>query len=658
MRDDEQSIDSDRRGLVKKILAGTVAGAALAPGSPAATPDVAAAAQAAGSPPARERVDAVSVAREARGEFAPPPEMPPLTADRAGADFMTDAIKKLDLPYLAANPASSLRGLQESLINYGGNRNPTWLTCTHEAVSVGVALGYARASGRPMAAAMKSAVGVQNAAIAIYNAFADRVPMVLLSSTHFDGATRGAHVDWQHSAQDNNAIVRDFTKWDDSPGSLQHFSESLMRGYQVALTPPMGPILLSLDSDLQEAPIRNASELSIPNVTQVRYPVAPTDAIREVAAALVAAEFPVIAPDRYARTDSALPQLVELAELLGAAVIDLGGRFNFPTHHPLNQTYSRVAAITQADYVLSLEPIDIWGLLYEQNDQLVKSTRALVRPDARLVSIGVDWPMRPNYQEFMRYVGDAVRIDADAEATLPLLIEEVRRRIKPADRRRFDARRAKLLQAFSARLAQDRELAAVGWDSSPITTARLCMELWGVLKDVDWTFSSMNYGVLKWPQRLWPFSKPHQSSASPGAGGLGDGVARAIGCALHHGRFGRIVVNIQPDGDFLYTPAALWTAAHHRIPMLTVVHNNRSYHQEIMHLQRVACRLNRSPEHASIGCAISDPDIDYAKLAQSMGVWAEGPISDPAQLAASLRRALGVVQAGQPALIDVLTEPR
>jgi thiamine pyrophosphate-dependent acetolactate synthase large subunit-like protein len=108
----------------------------------------------------------------------------------------------------------------------------------------------------------------------------------------------------------------------------------------------------------------------------------------------------------------------------------------------------------------------------------------------------------------------------------------------------------------------------------------------------------------------------------------------------------------------MYAPGVLWTAAHHRIPILFVMNNNRAYHEEVMHMQRMANRRERGVDRSDIGSSINDPSIDYRQLAQSMGVHAEGPITTPNDLAPAIRRAIATVKNGEPALIDVIMQPR
>ena len=171
---------------------------------------------------------------------------------RPGSDYMVDVIKATGMEYIASNPGSSFRSLQESIINYGGNKKPEFLTCTHEESSVAMAHGYAKASGKPMGILAHGTVGLQHATMAVYNAWCDRVPVMMFAGNFLDADKRRPGVEWYHCVQDPAAIHRDFTKWDDQPVSLQHFAESVMRAYKIATTPPMGPVLITADGDLAE----------------------------------------------------------------------------------------------------------------------------------------------------------------------------------------------------------------------------------------------------------------------------------------------------------------------------------------------------------------------------------------------------------------------
>ncbi len=582
-----------------------------------------------------------------------------LTADRCGADCMVDVVKAIGLEYICANPGSSFRALHESIVNYGGNTSPELITCCHEESSVAMAHGFAKVDGRPIGVMAHGTVGLQHAAMAVYNAYCDRVPVYIIVGNTLDATARRPGVEWSHSVQDAASLVRDFSKWDDTPISLEHFAESAVRAYKLATTPPMGPVLLVADSELQERPLAADFKLRIPKLTASAAPQGDVAAVAEVAKLLVAADNPVIVADRAARTAAGLASLIELAETLQAAVIDQGGRMNFPSRHPLNHSGQSRATLAAADAILGLELTDFWGTVNTYRDQLHRSSRSIVKPGAKTIAITTrELAIKANYQEFQRFPELDVTIAGDAEATLPSLIEAVKRLVT-GDRRRVLAERGKkLAQASQAMTDRARADAGYGWDASPVTTARLSMELWEAIRHDNWTLASYLNPVSGWPMRLWTFEKHYQFIGGSGGAGVGYTAPASVGAALANKKHGRLTVTIQPDGDLMYAPGILWTAAHHHVPLLMVMHNNRAYHQELMHLQRMANRHNRGVDRAHIGTTIADPNIDYAKVAQGLGVHAEGPIESPADLAPALKRAIAVVKRGEPALVDVVTQPR
>jgi acetolactate synthase I/II/III large subunit len=626
--------------------AGVAAAQAQAPAAPAA-----AAGQAAGTTPV------MTMAAEA----TEPGEVQVLgPLERCGSDYMVDVFKSLDFDYICANPGSSFRGLHESIINYGGNKRPELITCTHEESSVGMAHGYFKAEGKPLAVMAHGTVGLQHASMAIYNAWCDRVPVYLILGNHSDAAIRRA-AEWYHGAQDAAAMVRDYTKWDDTPWSLGHFGESAVRAYKVAMTPPMAPVVMVLDGGLQEHPVPAGEHLPIPRLTIPAPPQGESAAVEELARMLVAAESPVLLADRLARTPHGMTLLVELAEALQAGVIDYGSRMNFPSHHPLNQTQRAGAAVVDADVIVGLEVMDFWSTINGLRDQLHRSTRRIAKRTAKLVTITTgDLYIRSNYQDFRRLQDVDLAIAADGEATLPSLIEAVKR-LTTGDRRRvFDERGTTLAAASRAARERARTDASYAFDATPVSTARLCAEVWAQIKDEDWSLVSSYYSpdVGGWARKLWNFDKTYQWLGHAGGGGIGYGLPASVGAALANRRHGRLSVAIQTDGDLMYAPGALWTAAHHKIPLLSVMHNNRAYHMEVMHVQRMCNARNRGIDRGILGSELSNPNIDYATLARSMGVYAEGPIESPSDLGPALRRAIEVVKRGEPALVDVVTQVR
>src|SRR3954468_7103224 len=250
-------------GRRRFLKSAAVTGAALVGGATAG-------AEPQSAPPARPAAGtAATLSRE-----ADPAGVELLTTDRPGGDFMVDVLKTLDLEYVAANPGSSFRGLHESIVNYGGNRAPEFITCCHEESSVAMAHGYFKAEGKPMAVLVHGTVGLQHAAMAIYNAYCDRVPVYVMAGNTLDATMRRPGVEWAHSVQDAAAMVRDFVKWDDLPWSRPPSAGSAIRAYKIAMPPPMMPVMLVLDGGLQEDPVSEevGSRLRVPKLARASAP--------------------------------------------------------------------------------------------------------------------------------------------------------------------------------------------------------------------------------------------------------------------------------------------------------------------------------------------------------------------------------------------------
>jgi len=638
----------DRRGFLKK--AATLAGTGAVARAVATTTAVGATADAsvAGAAPPSQQLHTVQIASRDAEQGTPRPDG--TTQTSCGSDFMVDVLRGLGVEYVAAIPGNTFKGLHESIINYGMTTAPALelISCMHEEISVAISHGYAKIAGKPMACMMHSTVGLQHGAMALYNAWADRVPIFAIVGAQLDASKRGGYVDWAHSVFDGPALVRDFTKWDDTPISLRHFAESATRAHKFSMTPPYGPTVLAVDQELQEDALKGAEVPAIPHEPQIAAPRGDDGAVIETARLLVAAENPLLVADRAARTAAGMRLLVELAEELQAPVIDIYGRMNFPWRHPLNQTRRQVQLVGNADVILGLELTDFWGV-----------TGNRLAPGAKRISISAgDLYMKSNYQDFDRFTPVDLAIAADAETTLPALIEAVRKLITPKRRAVFKARGAQFAQDHQETLEQSRAAAAVGWDLQPITTARLCAEVYEQIRSEDWALCNGTVFQNYWPQQLWTANNHYQYIGDAGAYGLGYLPGASVGAALAHRKHGRLAVAIGGDGDLMFSPGALWTAAHHRIPLLYVVHNNRAYHQEVMYVQMMAARRQRGIDRAHIGNAITDPNVDFAKLAAGMGVYSEGPITDPRDLGPALQRAVAVVKRGEPALVDVIAQGR
>ena len=621
-----QSRSVDRRRFLRGAAAGA-AGAAIMGGRPLG---------ASSAPPARPAAlppTEAALARETQA-IQRTPAVESYIVETPASDHMVDVLRALDLEYCTSNPGSSFDGLQESIVNYGDNRMPELLTCLHEESAVAMAHGYAKVEGKPMMALLHSTVGLQHATMAIYNAYADRVPVYIVVGLDNDGPVAA------HNAIDIAAMVSDFVKWDHQPDSLGQFGQSAVRAYTLATTPPMAPVLLVLDAKLQKAPLEGAP--SVPRPSPPRFPSADTGSVKEIARLLVEANNPRITAGQAARTQKGINLLVELAELLQAPVNGLTNRLNFPSRHPLAGSGTGLP-----DLVLNLEPAGR-GALPGQTD----GTTITISASEFLVT--------SNYNVRGGRRGADIIVAADAQATLPALIEEVRRLVTADRRRFFDERGRRYASAHARRRRRTIADARHGWDAKPVSLARVAAELWPLIKDHEegWSFVSPQRFLGGWPGKLWDMTKSYHFIGAHGAGGMGYGAPAAVGAALANRKHGRISINIQGDGDLNYAPGVLWTAAHHRIPLLTIVANNRAYHQELMYLQLQCAARNRGVDRARIGTTIEDPNIDYAQMAKAYGMYAEGPIENPSDLGPALRRTVDRVKAGEPALLDVLTQPR
>lgn len=565
--------------------------------------------------------------------------------EHPASDFMVDVLKKLDLEYVAANPGSSFEGLHESILNHGGNRMPEILTVLHEEAGAAIAHGYAKAAGKPMMTLMHGTVGMLHASMAMFQAWADRVPIFAVVA---QSRNPTSIINRPHSAQDMGSLVRDFVKFDDEATTLERFAESAMRAYTIGRTPPMGPTLLVVDSDLQEMPLTDPAALHVPKLSLAAPPQGDGYAVREAARLLVDAERPLIRSQKLGRTEAGWNRLIELAELLQAPV-DVGtyGSWqDFPSWHRL---YGTGGPDYRPDVVLGLE----------QND-MSASVAAVRAAGGKTISICSEYLFQgTNIHDFGTYSEVDLAIAADAETTLPALIEEIRSYANRDKLRRFAARGEQIAAAHRTVREQELEEARYGWNASPISVPRMIAELGEQIRNDDWAIVSGHQFTGTWQRRLLNHDRHYRYNGDCGGFGIGYDTPASVGGALAHRKEGRLPIGIVGDGDFNFVGAgAMWTAAHHRIPLLTVIHNNRAYHAEVMLVQRTAGRRGRGSDRNHIGTVIQDPAPDYAKIAEGYGVYAEGPIADAKELGPAFARALARVRAGEPALVDVISQPR
>ena len=572
------------------------------------------------------------------------------------SDIIADLIKHYGFPFIALNPGASYRGLHDSLVNYAGN-DPLLLLCQHEKIAVQIAHGYAKATGKPMVAIVHDVVGMLHATMGIYYAYLDRCPVFVIGATGpMDESRRRPFIDWIHTANVQGEQVRHYVKWDYQPGGIEGVPDSFARAYAAMMTEPQGPIYMCYDAWLQEQPL--AADIALPDRRDATVPVpmaADRAALEKVADKLLAARFPVLLAEYTGRAPNGFFDLIALAETVGAAVYDTNGRLNFPNRHPLNLSMDR-STFREADLILSLDTRD-WEKPTHRIERTKRTVEPLHPPDCEMIEIGFgDIGLSKWSMDYTRMPNCSLRVLGDTATAIPELTKLCAARIAkdPALGPRI-ARRAADIKAHHDGLFSKWERESLAdWDAAPITLPRLAHEMWDVIKNEDWVLTACT--LQDWVLKLWDFDKPYRHAGR--ALGTGTQIGVSLGVALAHRGTGRIVIDIQPDGDLMFDAGALWTAAKNNLPLLIVMFNNRAYYNDWEHQIHVA-ELRETPvERAHIGQDIAGPEPDFATLAKGCGWYAEGPITDPKDIRGALERAIAQVKAGKPALVDTILRPR
>jgi acetolactate synthase-1/2/3 large subunit len=586
---------------------------------------------------------------------------------RYGSDLIVDLLQAFGIEYVAANPGATFRGLHESLVNYAGDVRPHLVEVCHEEIGVAMAHGYAKASGRPMAVALHNVVGLVHASMAIFNAWCDRVPVLLLGGTGpMDATRRRPWIDWVHTALPQVEPVRPFLKWDDQPASHAAMIESFIQAHHQAVSDPPGPVYLCYDVLLQEDELSAPPDVPDPGAYPTPTPpAADVGALRGVADLLLGARGPVIVVEALGRLPGAGGLLEELATLLAAPVLEVTrGGSSVRNSFELDLTGCEDKVLSAADVILALGVRDLEEVI-TRTDDTTRTVTSRCSPDVRIVDVGLRaLGARSWLPEGGRLLPLAASITSRPDLALGLLVEVARARRDESWQRDGQADgQARVERA--ARWTDLRQRTRQQWQNQaqrstgeePIALAALALALGEALGAHPWVLA--NQTARGWTRRLWNWEDPHAFLGTGGGAGQGYGIGASVGAALAHRDTGRVVVNLQGDGDLLYTPSALWTAAHERLPLLTVMLNNRSYYQDEYHQRLLSVTRGRPAERAGIGTQITDPAVDFAGLARSMGVFAIGPVTAADALPDALDRALRVVvEERRPALVDVIVQPR
>lgn len=556
-----------------------------------------------------------------------------------GSDVVADLMRALDIPYVLLNPGASFRGLHDSLVNHLGNQSPQMLIVLHEEHAVAIAHGYTKVTGQMLAAVLHSNVGLMHGTMAIFDAWADRVPVLVLGATGpVDAAKRRPWIDWLHTAQDQGALVRHYVKWDAQPASPAAAQEAILRAWRTADTAPKGPVYVCLDASLQEMQLPAA--LPVPDVQRYRPPRPPLPATEDVQCAaqwLAQAKQPVILAGRVSRAQAGWQARVALAEKLGARVItDLKVGAAFPTRHPLHTgpsgfflTPPVAQALRQADVVLSLDWLDLAGTLKQA---WVDQPAA-----ARVISVSMDHQLHNGWSMDHQGLPPAdVFMACEPEAAVDALLAALADRQAPA---------------LPTRLPEPVPQPEPG-DELAVATVAAVMR--SQLRADEVCLLRL---PLSWGGEMWDFEGPMDFLGYDGGAGIGSGPGMVVGGALALKGSARLPMAVIGDGDYLMGVTAFWTAAHARLPLLVIVVNNRSFFNDELHQERVARERGRPVENRWIGQRIDDPAPDLAAMARAQGLVGLGPVRTAGELAAALSEAIARVRAGEAVVIDAHVRP-
>ena len=564
-----------------------------------------------------------------------------------GSDAIAEVVRRLDLRYFSYVPGASYRGLHDSLVNYLGNDNPQMVLCLHEEHAVAVAQGYAKVTGGPMAVGLHSNVGLMHATMAIFNAYCDRAPMVILGATGpLDAAERRPWIDWIHTAADQGALIRNYTKWDDQPGSVEAAVESLIRADQMTRSYPSAPTYVCLDAGLQESRLHGPIELPDLALYPPSEPAGPSaGALHRVLGLLAEARRPVLLFGRGGRGEDAWADRVRLAERLGAcALTDLKTPAMFPTAHRLHPaapgtrvTDAGADLLRQSDLILSLDWIDLAGTLQAAFGGT---------PVPAVVSCTNDGALANGWsKDYFALPPAGISVCAHPDTFVQALLAG----LPPGPDRQRDDWPAPVVLTATPHVSESPDL-----DDSSLVMTDLAAALRQATENQPVCWISLPRG---WPSEQVDFRGPLDYLGKDGGGGVGAGPGVAVGAALALQETGRLPLAVIGDGDFLMGNSALWTAAHHRLPLLVVVANNRTYYNDEVHQERVARRRGRPVENRSVGQHIRNPDPDLAVMARSMGLHGYGPVRTPVELKEALARAVAEVNSGGTAVVDVRVSP-
>lgn len=585
-----------------------------------------------------------------------------------GSDIMTDMLREMGFDYVTLTPGSTFRGLHDSLVNYGRNHKPAMILCAHEEIAVSMAHGYAKITDKPACVILHNLVGLQHAMMSFWNAFADRAPMVVLGGSGPLDPSERRFIDWLHSANNQSQAMQPYTKWTDEPPTQEAVLHSLAKAYRMASTAPKGLTYVSLDTSLQEATLEDGiamPDMSLPRYSDIPPVAAAEESVKAAADLLIEAESPLVLGGRCGRLPGITAPLTELIELTGAAFQEGKDVVNMPTDHPQNMTggfgASKETEIrSEADVVLVMDNQDVADMLGEYGMARGGGYGVVVVNEEGKSRKVIDLSLNDLSVDNWAAIGGAlppvdVHLFADPLYGLNQLLAELKKCAKKnADwQKKAKANAKALAERHKALRARQQDVLKESFDNDPISVPRLIHEVWEAVKDQDYILANRNY--RSWYEGIWQFDGSGRYPGNNAGGGVGYGPGGVVGSALAGRDMGKFTLAIMGDGDFTMNPAALWTAAHYKIPLLIVLHNNNSFGNDEEHQRKLARERDRPVENAWIGQKMIGPDVDFAGVARSYGAAGYGPIDSPDDIAPTLKKAVADVIAGGVALVDVRT---
>ncbi|MEW5424804.1 thiamine pyrophosphate-binding protein [Amorphus sp. 3PC139-8] len=566
-------------------------------------------------------------------------ELPVASKDNGiwGSDVLAEVLRGLGIKYVALNPGSSFRGLHDSLVNKLGNRDPQMLLCLHEEHAAAIAHGYAKVTSEPMAVIMHSNVGLMHGTMAIFNAWCDRVPMLIYGATGpVDAAMRRPWIDWLHTSRDQGSLIRNYVKWDDQPASMEAGIESMLRANMISRTAPTGPTYVNFDVSVQERQHKDLPTLPDYARYQPPLPAAPAmEGVERAAELLRNAKKPVVLAGRVSRNPKDWARRVALVEALNAEVLtDIRVGASFPTNHPQHRGKPAFfiddaagEVLRGADVIVSLDWLDLAGTL--------KLAREV---EAKVIQASLDYQLHNGWG--MEHQG-LPPADVNLACAPDLAVHAI----------------ADALGVGAGTEPVDQPVLPALGAPAPETELDIMVLAGALGAGLEGECASIVRLPLGWAGESWHFRHPFDFLGSDGGAGIGSGPGMLIGASLGLKDKGRLPVAVLGDGDFMMAASAFWTAAHYETPFLAVVSNNRSFYNDEVHQERVAVSRNRPVENKWIGQRIGEPEIDIAGVARAQGIEGIGPVWTAGELVDAVKKGVALVKQGRPVVIDARVKP-